>query len=118
MSTWRILVATGLRHACILLAIVATLAFGGDIHVHQVAADAADTCHVGHAHSDPALADPDGDAEGNACGHCDCALTTSTLPSAWSDLAQTTNQDARLRPGDDPALRGLNHQPDPPPVLG
>ncbi len=118
MPTWRIIVATGLRHACILLAVLAALAFGGDIHVHQVAANAPDTGHAGHAHADPSPTDADGDAAGDTCGHCDCPLATSILPSAWSDLAQTTDHDPRLRPGNDPALRGLNNQPDPPPVLG
>lgn len=118
MPTWRIIVATGLHHACIVLAVLAALAFGGEIHVHQVAADAQDTCLAGHTHADPALADTTGDGEGSACGHCDCLLSTGTLPSSWAGLAQRTGSSARLRPHNDPALRGLNHQPDPPPVLG
>ncbi len=120
MSTWRIIVATGLRHACILLAVLATLAFGGDIHVHQVVADAQDTCRFepDHAHADPSPADAAGEDEGSACDHCDCPLSTSTLPGSWASLAQGTSYSARLRPHNDPALRGLNHQPDPPPVLG
>ena len=118
MPTWRILVATGLRHACILLAVLAALAFGGEIHLHQVAADAPNACLAEHGHADPAGTDPAGTDAGTLCDHCDCPLATSTMPSAWACCAQTNGHAARLRPLDDPALNGLNHQPDPPPVLG
>lgn len=125
---------SGIRHALVAVAVLATLmsAFGFHLHAadsHQHADPASVAADAGHDHDHLATKFTgefgDADAGGlgteldpDGCGHCHCQLSATDLPAVVSSVTSTEQISALLMPRDQLIRDGITYQPDPPPVLG
>ncbi len=125
---------SGIRHALVAVAVLATLmsAFGFHLHAgdsHQHADPVSAAADEGHDHDHFATKFTgefgDADAGGlgteldpDGCGHCHCQLAATDLPAVVSSVTSTEQISALLMPRDQLIGDGITYQPDPPPVLG
>lgn len=125
---------SGIRHALVAVAVLATLmsAFGfhlhaGDSHQHADAVGVA--ADDGHAHDHLAtkftgeLGDGDAGGLGNeldpdGCGHCHCQLSATDLPAMIGSVTPADQISALLMPRDELSRDSITYQPDPPPARG
>ena len=125
---------SGIRHALVAVAVLATLmsAFGfhlhpGDSHEHTHSVGVIADDGRAHDHLATRFTGELGDADAgdlgdeldpDGCGHCHCQLAATDLPAMIGAVTPTDQITALLIPRDPLIRDGITYQPDPPPVLG